>query len=484
MSDRPNIILIVADQWRRDCLGVAGHPVVQTPHLDRLAQDGVRFSKTYAAVPSCIPARASLLTGLHQRHHGRVGYRDGIPWTYPVTMGSVFSQAGYHTQAVGKLHVTPARNLLGFHNVVLHDGYLHYDRRREPMLTVNDDYLADLRLRHGPAADYIDSGVGCNGYVVNPWPYDIMLHPTAWVTTQAIDFLRRRDPTKPFFLNVSYHRPHPPLDPPQAYLDIYRDIPLPPPVMGDWAGRDDLPNESAMRSSPESPHVHSEQQRDRARRAYYAQCTFIDHQINRLITALLEHHVWDNTAIVFVSDHGEMLFEHGLVAKSLPYESSAGVPLIVRPPARMGIQGGLTVDRPVELRDVLPTLCDLAGIPIPTEIDGASVMPFIRGEQPAWRNWLHGEHERGALSNHWMTDGKMKYCWFSQTGAEQLFDLTVDPLECHDLSDERPEELLIWRARLVQELDGREEGYVEAGQLVVGRPARPVLEEAGLPDGR
>ena len=305
MSERPNIVLIVVDQWRGDALGCAGHPAAQTPHLDRLAQEGIRFSNAYTATPSCIPARAALLTGLDQRHHGRVGYRDGVPWDYPVTLGSVFANAGYHTQVVGKMHVYPARSLMGFHNIVLHDGYLHFDRQRAPVLNYNDDYLNELRGRHGPAADYIDSGIGCNGYVVSPWPYDLMLHPTAWVTTKAIDFLRRRDPTKPFLLKLSYHRPHPPLDPPQAYLDIYRDLPLPPPPEGDWLNRDDLPSNDQLRTSPESPSQRlSATLRDQARRAYYAQCTFIDHQINRLITALVEARVWENTAVVFVSDHG------------------------------------------------------------------------------------------------------------------------------------------------------------------------------------
>jgi arylsulfatase A-like enzyme len=109
-------------------------------------------------------------------------------------------------------------------------------------------------------------------------------------------------------------------------------------------------------------------------------------------------------------------------------------------------------------------------------------MPLIRGESPPWRVWIQGEHERGIYSNQWLTDGKMKYVWYSQTGAEQLFDLVNDPQECHDLYAERPEELALWRARLAQELEGREEGYVQDGQLVTGRPVSPGLKSAGLLD--
>jgi arylsulfatase len=489
MPNPPNILLIVVDQWRADCLGAAGHPVIQTPHLDVLAADGVRFRHAYAAVPSCIAARASLLTGLHQRRHGRVGYRDGVPWDYPTTLAGTFAAAGYHTQAVGKMHVYPTRSLQGFHNVVLHDGYLHAVRHRDPHLVIEDDYLWDLRRRHGVDADTIDSGMGCNGYVVSPWPYDLMLHPTAWVTTQSIDFLRRRDPTKPFFLMASYHRPHPPLDPPQAYFDIYRDVPLPPVARGDWVGGEGLPHVSLRTHSIDSPKMLDAAQIDRARRAYYAQCTFIDHQINRLIIALLEHRIFQDTAIIFVADHGDMLFDHDLEAKALPYEGSAAVPLIIRPPQRMlppqqiGLAGRV-VDAPVELRDLLPTLCDLAGIPIPAGIDGRSLMPFVRGEHPSWREWLHGEHEWGRFSNHWLSDGRTKYAWYSQTGREQLFDLDADPTECHDLADKRPDEVAIWRTRLVEELADREEGYVQDGRLVVGRPVSAVLSRDPKLSGR
>ena len=477
---QPNILLVVVDQWRWDCLGAAGHAIVQTPHLDTLAADGARFTRAYTAVPSCIAARAALMTGLHQRHHGRVGYRDGVPWTYPVTLGSVFTQAGYHTQVVGKMHVYPARNLLGFHNVVLHDGYLHWNRHRAPNLVADDDYLPDLRRRHGVDADYIDSGIGCNGYAVTPWPYDPLLHPTAWVTTQSIDFLRRRDTTKSFFLMASYHRPHPPLDPPQAYLDIYRDVSLPPVPRGDWVGGIGLPHISQRGHFNDSPKALDAAQIDRARRAYYAQCTFIDHQFNRLIMALIEHGVYQNTAIVFVSDHGDMLYDHDLEAKSVPYQGSAGVPLLIKPPPSFGMNGRRVVDAPVELRDLLPTLCDLANVPIPGSVDGHSLMPFVRGEQPVWREYLHGEHEAGRWSNQWLTDGRMKYAWYSQTGREQLFDLVADPTECHDLAAEQPDTLALWRGRLIHELDGREEDYVHDGQLVT-RPAQSTLHEAGLP---
>src|SRR5690606_25274638 len=112
-----NVVLIMGDQWRGDCLSIDGHPVVQTPFLDELALRGVRFTNAYTATPTCIPARAGLMTGLAPQNHGRVGYQDGVPWTYPTTLAGEFTRQGYQTQAVGKLHAWPVRNRLGFENV-------------------------------------------------------------------------------------------------------------------------------------------------------------------------------------------------------------------------------------------------------------------------------------------------------------------------------------------------------------------------------
>ena len=474
MSDsRPNILFICVDQWRADCLGSAGHPVVETPHLDQLAHEGITFNQAYTATPTCVPARAAIFTGLSPRHHGFVGYNDRVDWRYDVTMPGLLAQGGYHTQCVGKMHVHPARNLMGFHNVVLHDGYLHRERSKRDDYSLVDDYTPWLREQLGSAtADYIDTGVGCNGYVARPWMYDEMLHPTSWVTTQSIDFLRRRDPTRPFFLMMSYHRPHPPLDPPQHYLDRYVRKVLPDLPIGDWA-----PEHLPVRAL-DSPVPTDRDQIDMARRAYYAQLTHIDHHLNRMFQALYECGVLDNTAILFTSDHGEMLYDHNMIAKAYPFDASARIPFILRLPAghRPSTQ---SVDHLVELRDLLPTFCDLAGATVPDIIDGKSILPLCRNETGGWRKDLHGEHTSGAWSNQWLTDGREKYVWLAQSGRELLFDLESDPTELCDLSAHKPDRIAHWRARLIQELEGREEGFVQNGNLVPGRPQNPVLSNPG-----
>lgn len=475
--DRPNILFVCVDQWRADCLGFAGHPVVETPHLDRLALDSVNFTQAYTSSPSCIASRAAMLTGLSQRHHGFVGYQDGVNWDYDISLPQLLTDAGYQTQCIGKMHVSPARNAFGFQNVILHDGYLHMERYQNTDVAQVDDYLPWLQAKlKSSEADYIDTGLGCNGYAVRPWIYDEALHPTTWVTTQGVDFLRRRDPTRPFFLMMSYHRPHPPLDPPKDFLERYLNKSLPDLPLGDWVDFD-LP-----RPSFDSPIPQDSVQIDLARRAYYAQISHLDFQLNRMLMALFSAGELANTAIVFTSDHGDMLYDHHQVAKSVPFDGSARIPLMIRPPAgsrKAGFQLGQSIDDVVELRDLLPTFCDIAKKDVPDGVDGRSLINLCKGEANNWREFIHGEHTLRERSTQWVTDGKEKYVWFSQTGRELLFDLVEDPQELRDVSNTRQARTSYWRARLVESLDGREEGFVQNGELVAGQQQQPVLKQGG-----
>jgi arylsulfatase A-like enzyme len=269
-------------------------------------------------------------------------------------------------------------------------------------------------------------------------------------------------------------RPHPPLDPPAAWLDHFLAKPLPPLPEGDWVDHDLPPAHGVDSPVPSDPAAI-----DLARRAYYAQLAHLDFQVNRLVMALHDEGVLEDTVIVFTSDHGDMLYDHKLVAKSLPYEGSARVPFILRLPA--GVAGApRVVDAPVELRDLFPSLCDAAGLDIPADLDGRSVLPLCRGEEASWRPWLHGEHTAGPRSNHWLTDGHQKYLWFSQSGREQLFDLDADPTESRDLAAVTPERVARWRARLSDTLAEAPEGFVSDGRLIPGRPQHPLLAHAGV----
>src|SRR6266542_6409941 len=330
-QERPNVVLICVDQWRGDCLSVAGHPVVHTPYLDQLSLAGARFTRAYTACPSCIPARAALMTGLSQESHGRVGYRDGVPWDYQTTLAGEFTRHGYQTQAIGKMHVYPERTQLGFQNVVLHDGFLHYARNRQRDYGLVDDYLPWLRERTGrPDADYFDHGVNCNSVIARPWDKEEYLHPTNFIVTQGIEFLRRRDPRKPFFLYLSFHRPHPPYDPPAWAYEQYIHEPMPDPPVGDWT---DVYDRWAEPFDPQSP-VGKIDPRvlRRARAGYYGHMTHIDHQLNRCFEVLHEFGQRENSYICFTSDHGELMGDHHLFRHSLPYEGSAAIPMLLKGP--------------------------------------------------------------------------------------------------------------------------------------------------------
>ena len=470
-----NVVLICVDQWRGDCLSVEGHPVVHTPFLDQLALDGSRFTRAYAAVPSCIAARASLMTGLTPRTHGRVGYQDGVPWNYDVTMAGEFTRHGYQTQAVGKMHVYPERTQLGFQNVILHDGFLHFVRNQARDMRMVDDYLPWLWRETGRDADYFDHGVNCNSVVARPWDKEEYLHPTHWVVHQSIDFLRRRDPRKPFFLFMSFHRPHPPYDPPAWAFEMYRDQTMPPPPVGDWA------SDFAQYADPRRPDcLYGEidaRVLQRARAGYYGHMTHIDHQVNRFIELLHEFGLRDKTVIAFVSDHGELMGDHHLFRKSLAYEGSARVPLILKGPAGGPVPRGAVCSQPVELRDLMPSLLDCAGLPAPQSVEGHSVLPLLRGEPGDWRPHVHGEHTVLGQSVHWITDGREKYVWFSGSGREQLFDMESDPKELHDLmrGPHGPGRAERWRRDLIAELTGREEGFTDGHRLIEGRPVAACL---------
>lgn len=483
--DRPNLLLITVDQMRFDCLSILGHPVVETPNLDSIAAKGVLFANAYSATPSCIPARAAIMTGMSQRSHGRVGYRDKVPWDYEHTIAGELARAGYHTQCVGKMHVYPARSLCGFHQVVLHDGYLHHNRFKNENAYAEhfdqtDDYLQWLRREAGASVDITDLGLDCNASTVGrPWHLPEYLHPTNWCVSESIDFLRRRDPGKPFFLWSSFVRPHSPLDPPQAYLDLYKDIDLPEPPVGDWV------NESAFAAKANDPTMTvgrlPKRRLDRARAAYYALITHLDDQIGRFVNALQEYGVLNDTLILFTSDHGELMGDHHLFRKTLPYEGSAKVPfLLFDPGGRLGFDAGSRVEEVIELRDIMPTLLDAAGAPIPASVDGASLLSLCRGEgeRAQWRDYIHGEHAYGMKSHHYATDGREKYIWFSQTGEEQFFDLIADPQERVNAASDpaRADRVALWRERVVRELEGREEGYAAGGGLTAGRLPKECLD--------
>ena len=453
-SDRPHVLLICTDHWPTSLLGEARHPAIQTPTLDELARSGVRFSRGYSECPVCIPARRTLMTGTTPRTHGCRENQGTLRMPEVPTIAQTLRDAGYQAYAVGKLHVYPQRNRIGFDDVVLgEEGQLQYG--------VVDDYELFLGDR-GYAGQQFAHGMGNNEYLNRPWHLPEGCHVTNWTTQQMARLIKRRDPTRPGFWYLSYCHPHPPVEPLACYLDMYREIDPGQPYIGEWASDPDrLPY--CLKARQERLVPVTEYQIRSARRAFYALCTHIDHQLRVVIGTLREEGLLDDTIILFTSDHGDMLGNHGLWAKSLFYEDSTNVPMIL-----VGVDGDKQVghhrvdDRLVAWRDVMPTLLALAGVEIPDTVEGISMV----GDRK--RGWLYGECGDSGRATRMIHDGRFKLIYYPVGNCLQLFDLHEGPDELKDLSASPAHAGIRDRLTeiLIGELYGEDRKWVQHGKLV------------------
>lgn len=442
-----HVLFVQVDQWAARFLGSTGCRAIMTPTLDQLARDGVQFTNCYSSCPVCIPARRSLMTSTFPRTHGDRVYSDRMPMPDLPTLAGEFARAGYQTTAVGKLHVYPQRSRIGFEDVTLQE-----EGRYE--FGVTDDYQLWLG-DHGMTGLEFSHAMGNNCYDTRPWPLPEQAHPTVWATAQMVRQICRRDPNRPAFFYLSYQFPHPPLVPLQSYLDMYRDADIPDPVVGDWVDDSFIigeMTESARRYSPFEIR--------RAKQAYFAQCTLIDHQLRLVLGALRETGMLSDTLIVFASDHGEMLFDHRMAGKRSFYENSAHVPLILsgRPVADLrGVRDG----RLACLEDVMPTLLDACGIPVPASAEGMSLL----GEE--MRESLYGEISDGPRATRMIRKDDYKLIYYPYGNRSQLFDVHADPFELHDLAQD-PAHAGVRReleALLMDALYGGDRAWIKDGHL-------------------
>lgn len=473
--DRPNILLIFCDQWRGDFLGSLGHRAM-TPFIDQLAGEGMTYTSAYCATPSCIPARASLLTGMSGSSCNRIGYMDGVPWKYPVTMQGCLKDAGYQTINVGKTHYYPRRANLGFETNRLYDPQNWLDGERS-------DYHQWLyEQTDGNVKDTADS-VNNNGFCYIPWTYPNYLHPTEWTADTAIEELNDMDRERPFFMQVGFHRPHPPLDPPEEYYNMYKDVDFGKAPIGDWE-----PEEWRRSTTSNAPMIGTKNEEDRqvAIRAYCAQLTHIDHQIGKILYYLGRHEHTKNTMVIFTSDHGDLLGDHGTWRKIFPYEGSAKIPMIVRTPDTMRQTVNTTMgyrkdETPITHMDIMPTVLNFAGVKIPQTVEGIDFIGPLYGHKIEGREYIHGEHTAGNLIGvQFITDGKFKYCYDTVHGREQLFNLKEDPGELKNLAPlgNHSHVLKLWKQRLIDILAKRpQDGLVINGELAKGVVLPPVRRE-------
>lgn len=465
-TKHPNIILIVDDQHRGDALGCAGNEAVKTPNLDRLASDGFLFCNAYSASPSSTPGRAGLLTGLSPWHHGMLGYGQ-MSEHYVYEMPQMLRDQGYLTLGLGKMHWNPQNALHGFHATILDES-----GRRESPYFISDYHKWFETVAPGKNPNI--TGLGWNDHGAAAYKLPEELHPTVWTGDLAVSTIEHFDQAKPLFLKVSFARPHSPYDPPQRILDEYKDVEIPAPASGEWS-KEVGANVTDPTKSPSAAYGNfGVEYAKNTRRHYYAAITFVDEQIGRIIRALKEKGMYDNTLICFVSDHGDMMGDHNHWRKTYAYEGSAAIPFIVKFPKDMQTvrRAGEKIENPVELRDLLPTFLDVNGVETPAGMDGQSLVSLVKEEKPEWRRWIDMEHAACySAKSDWcaLTDGKLKYIWFQCKGEEQLFDLEKDPQESVDLSKNKKyrKQLGELRAAMAEHLAERGEEWVKDGQLVV-----------------
>jgi arylsulfatase A-like enzyme len=386
---RPNVLLITLDQFRAECLSAAGHPIVRTPHLDRLAAEGVRFARHYSQCAPCSPGRASLYTGMYQMNHRVVA--NGTPLDHRFdNVALAARRAGYAPAVFGYTDqsVDP-RDAVGPDDPRL---------RTYCGILPGFDAVLDIPDDHGPWVAWLAS----LGYDVSLGAYPLLAREherpeehsvSAFLTDHAIAWLRDQD--DPWFAHLSYLRPHPPFSAAGEWSTMYDPADMPAPIAPS-ADRPELHDLALSLDEAAAPADAAGVARMRAQ--YYGMVSHVDHQVGRVFAALRELGVWDDTVVVLTSDHAEMLGDHGLKGKLGWWDQSYAIPCIVRDP-RHPAWHGTVIDHFTENVDLMPTICEAIGVPVPAQCDGYPLTPFLTGaEPPTWRDAAHWEFDWRDLS--------------------------------------------------------------------------------------
>jgi arylsulfatase A-like enzyme len=422
---RPNILFIMVDEMRWNVMSCAGHPLVKTPHLDRIAREGTRFATAYTVAPICGPSRYSLFTSRYAHVHGAVdNSEDATPAPGQVLLPALLKKEGYETAISGKLHFSPRGPDYGF-------DYFWSDRNEGPGKLPR--WPEHVLAKYGKATNALKKP-GSSPFPDDPLGRDLATlemdandTQVAWTSARAIEYLGKRDTSRPFFLYVSFLEPHSP----SLLVDRYRrmfdpaQMPIPP-----------LPEKtsSGSKRSADNRHEVADPEIVRAMTAaYFAKVQIVDEQIGRVLARLDQLGLTDNTIIVFSADHGNMLGDHGRWFKGVMHEGSSRVPLMLKVPpshpAAKTFNGGKVVNEIVENIDVMPTLLNLIGRPLPADpgFQGRDLAPLAAGNAAGWKNRAFSE--RGSMM---VRTPEYKLIQARGRGHEpplELYDLKNDPGE-------------------------------------------------------
>lgn len=432
-----NIVIIKTDQQRADTIGALGHHHMVTPNLDRLVNEGVAFTQAYCCAATCVASRAAFYTGMFAHNTGCYSFDE---WSHHRSWVEELKDAGYHTAAIGKVHHSPAREMMGFKERI-------YTENFPDMRCDYDDYANYLKAegQESPCKLLTQDGQWLGKCCSEAFPLEDKYHVDQYVGRMASRWIEDYEMTDPFFLHIGFQGPHDPYDPPQRYLDMYasQDVPLP---RYDKGGLDSRPPQyRRFMEASRNPNKFgippaygvwavdlegkSEEELKRMRRHYYAKITGIDFQIGKILDALESRDLLEDTLIIFTTDHGDNLGDHELMYKWLMTEQVVNVPFLVRLPNAM--RGG-TVDASLCSQiDVGPTILTSLGLKVPQRLDGRS----------NWIRWNTGDAAeipvRVYCEDNYLTmvrEGDRKLILYAGQEFEEYFDLGVDPREEYNLS--------------------------------------------------
>lgn len=464
MAERPNILWYCSDQQRFDTIAALGNPHIHTPRLDQFMREAVTLTHAFCQSPICTPSRASFLSGMYPSAMTVNGNGNSeFPRHFEDRLVTHrLAREGYDCGLVGKLHL--ASPALGQEKRV-DDGYrsFEYSHDHKGPREIGHDYAEWLRAQgvepdalmdsHDPATYRDGAKIKSFGGLYVPTPDDDNapphLHQTHWCTEKAIEFIQKnRHGDQPWLLSVNPFDPHPPFDAPWEYFRRYDPATLP----GAHFQESDLAHQAKLvaagidfQSQPQSPDVWD----DRLIQAsYYAMIEQIDHEFGRLLDFLEMTGQRENTIIIFMSDHGEMLCDHGLLLKGCRlYEGLVRVPLMISWPEHFG-QNGVS-DALVELIDLVPTFYDLLDMDIPYFVQGNSLLPLLTGQTDSHRDFVRTEFF-GAINYPDLThatmyrDRRWKLVRYHNKNLCELYDLETDPWEHHDLADHPDYQAIKW----------------------------------------
>ncbi len=411
-----NFLILCSDEHAPSALGCYGHPIVKTPVLDRLAARGTRFTSAYSPSPICVPARACLATGTHvhenrcwssaEPYHGQMR-----SWAHDLR------DQGHKVVSIGKLHYRSGEDDHGFNEEIL-PMYLANDGKGWPQALIRDP------LPGFPEAQEMSKGVGPGETTYTNYDKEIAKLSSDWIGENAGD--------DPWTLFVSFVSPHYPLTAPEEFFDLYRDVDIPSPIENPEI--QNHPVLSEIRKFWDYDDYFDAKTRDIAVRSYFGLCSFLDHNIDQVLKALKQSGQLEDTVIVYISDHGEMLGDHGLWAKSVMYEQSVGIPMILAGP---GIPTGDN-PTPVSLTDIAATARNIAGIAGPenTKQWQSINLMEIAANPDASRFVISEYHDGGCPTGMFMVrKGMWKYVYYAGDYPSQLFNLERDPDELADLAE-------------------------------------------------